>query len=355
MANQVMYGFTNLVSLFDRRLAEVNEREIFTAIDDTVAEHNRQMAALNAIFVDPTTEYKRRYNLPAVARLQPGTATSTALPIEGYGSYDIAFPLQIGDGALGIDWMTRAKITVRELNNKLATLITADARWMRDHILAALFANASWSFTDKAHGALTIQGLANGDSVVYPIMTGADQGATDTHYLAQAAAIDNSNNPFPTIFDELTEHEENSGEVVVFIPTTLKATVEALATYKAFPDTNIQYGNASDILQGDLGIQTPGRLIGYVNECWIVWWRALPSGYMVATTTGGDRPLAMREEPEAELRGFQRVADTSKHPYYEEQWKRIAGFGGQKRTGAVVYRIGNASYAVPTNYGVPMP
>jgi len=62
----------------------------------------------------------------------------------------------------------------------------------------------------------------------------------------------------------------------------------------------------------------------------------------------------MREEPEAELQGFQQVARRDDHPFYESQWLRIAGFGGYNRVGAVVRRIGNGSYAVPTNYGCPM-
>ena len=75
---------------------------------------------------------------------------------------------------------------------------------------------------------------------------------------------------------------------------------------------------------------------------------------MIATMTGGPRPLLMREEMEASLRGFNRVAERNDHPFYESQYLRIAGFGANNRVGALVQRIGNGSYAIPTNYPSPL-
>ena len=187
------------------------------------------------------------------------------------------------------------------------------------------------------------------------MQTGADAGATDTHYLAQANAIDNSNDPFPTIYDELTEHPENSGEVVVLIPSNVKTTVQALSGFYPNTDPNLNAGMASTTLRGSLGTPLPGVLLGYHEaRVWIAEWKSLPSGYMIATTTGGPRPLLMREEMEASLRGFNRVAERNDHPFYESQYLRIAGFGANNRIGALVQRIGSGSYAIPTNYTSPM-
>ena len=265
--------------------------------------------------------------------------------------------MQDGGTAWGATYKAREKMTVQEANDITATLTSADVRWLRDHILAALFTNVSWTFNDPIHDALTILGLANGDSVQYIIQAGADSGATDTHYLAQAAAIADAANPFPTIYAELVEHPENDGEVVVFIPTNLKATVTGLANFVPVQDPNISEGSGVSVLSGTLGIPLPGgpkSLLGYVDKCWIVEWRTLPNDYMVGITTGGERPLKMREEDVETLRGFKKVAQRDDHPFYESQYLRIAGFGGFNRVGAVVYRIGNASYAIPTNYTSPM-
>lgn len=355
MANQVAYGFINLKNLFARRVTEVGVSVIANAVNQSVAEHNRQMDALLSLFVQRTTDFKVRYKTPTVARLQPLDESGRARPIRPTGQYDVAFPLQMGGAAWGESFLAKAKMTVEEANEATITLLSADMRWVRDHVLAALFANASWAFTDQEHGALTIQGLANSDTVLYQVLTGADQAVTDTHYLAQAAAIADGANPFPIIYQELAEHPDNAGQCVALIPTNLKTTVEALTLFREVADPNIRTGANTDVLVGSLGVAVPGELIGYVEKTWIVEWRSLPDNYIIATMTDGERSLAMREDPEAELNGFQQVAQRDDYPFYESQWIRRAGFGARNRVGAAVYRIGNAAYAVPTNYGSPMP
>lgn len=355
MANQLLYGFMTLKDLATRRITEVGANTVWDAIQRTVAEHNRQMDAIMGLFASRTTAFKERFISPTIARLQPLDDNGRARPIKTTGYYDVAYPIQAGGSAWGANYVTREKLTVQDANDLTAAMISADIRWVRDHILAALYANATWTFTDDLKGSLTIQGLANSDAVKYLLLNGADAGAADTHYLAQANAIGNSDNPFPTIFDELKEHPENGGEVVAFIPSNLKATVKALTEFNAFTDPNIRPGASSDVVVGTLGVPIPGELIGYTDsKVWICEWRSLPDSYIVATTTQGERPLKMREHEEASLQGFNLVAQRDDHPFYESQWLRYAGFGGYNRVGALVYRIGNSSYAVPTNYGVPM-
>lgn len=356
MANQLLYGFMNLKDLATRRVTEVGVDVVWNAIQKTVDEHDRQIQALLALFCDRTTKHKTRFNSPTIARLQPVDDNGRARPLKTGGFYDIAFPIQQGAAAWGTNYVTNKKMTVQEANDITAALISADVRWLRDHILAALYANASWTFTDDEWGSLTIQGLANSDSVKYLIQAGADAGVTDSHYLAQAAAIADGTNPYPTIFDEIKEHPENAGDVISFIPTNLKATTKALTEFNAFNDPNVTKGANSDSVTGSLGVQTPGELIGYTDsKNWIVEWRALPDNYIVSITSDGDKPLAMREDPETDLQGFKLVGQRNDHPFSESQWLRRAGFGGNNRVGCVVTRIGNGAYAVPTNYAVPMP
>jgi hypothetical protein len=46
MANQLLSGFVNLADLAANRVTSVNQNVISTAIDTTLAEHNRQLSAL---------------------------------------------------------------------------------------------------------------------------------------------------------------------------------------------------------------------------------------------------------------------------------------------------------------------
>lgn len=356
MANQVLYGFTSLADVFGQRVNEVGVEAVSTAIDATVAEHNRQMNALLDLFAERTTQFKMRYKTPAAARLQPLDEYGVADPIRRLGYYDVAFPIQKGGTAWGETYESMVKMTVAEANDITNTLITADMRWMRDHILAALFTNASWTFSDEEHGSLTIKGLANADTDVYLIQSGADAGAVDSHYAAQAGAIGDAADPFPTIYTELMEHPENSGEVISFIPTANKAVTEGLTDFHPIADPNIRLGSGSSELIGSLGVAVPGQVIGYHDAgVWLVEWRSLPSNYVISVCTGGDRPLAMREEPEPELQGFYKASDQmARHPFYKTQWERKAGFGAKNRVAAHVQRVGNGTYAIPTGYTSPM-
>jgi len=356
MANQILYGFHNMKDLMAKRVTEVGVQVMDKAIVTTLNEHNRQIDALISMFATRTTAHKTRFKTVSAARLQPLDNNGRALPIKPAGSYDVGYPIQMAGGAWGADYVTSQKMRVQDVNDAVSTLIMADARWVRDHILAALFFSTTngWTFIDEEWGSLTIQGLANGDSTVYNVLTGADAPTTATNYIAQASGIADATNPFPGIYNALMSHPENSGEVIVLVPSNLTASIEALANFKEKGDPNIREGVNTSTLVGNLDAQVPGRVIGYTDKCWIVEWKSLPDSYMVATTTGGDRPLAMREDVEDSLRGFNKVAERNDHPFYESQYIRRAGFGAWNRVGAVVARIGNGTYAIPTNYGSPM-
>jgi hypothetical protein len=356
MANQILYGFHNLQDLANDRVTTVGVSRVETAINDALAEHNRQMDALMNFFVTRTTEYKTRFTSVTSARLQPLDENGRARPIKPSGYYDISLPLQMGGTAWGFDYVTGQKLTVAETARMTSTMLMADSRWIRDHILASIFTNVDWTFVDPLKGSLTVKALANADSQVYQLFTGGDVGATSQHFLAQANAIDDgADNPFPTIYTTLKQHPENAGEVVAFVPNNLVAAIEALATFTPVSDPNVREGSNTSVLTGSLNAALPGTLIGYVDKVWIVEWRTLPDNYIVATTTEGDRPIAMREDEEASLRGFKQVATRDDHPFYERQYLRRAGFGAWNRVGALVQRIGNGAYAIPTGYTNPMP
>lgn len=349
----ILYGLLNMADLADQRVTEVGVEQVSMSIEQSVQEHNRQLDALMGLFVTRTTDFKTRFWAAANARLQPLDNMGRALPIKPAGKYDVAFPIQMGGTAWGYDYVTGQKITMGEIRRVVAAMLDADARWMRDHLLAALFYKSTtvpWTFVDDEHGSLSIYGLANGDTTVYNLMTGTDSGATDDHLLFDATLAADT---FQTIFDELTEHPENGGEVVAFIPTNLKATVEALSTFYPLEDPDLRIGSASTVLAGRLATPVPGMVLGKLEKVWIVEWKSLPDNYILAVTTEGERPVAMREDMEASLRGFKQVAVREDHPWYERQYLRRAGFGTWNRVGAFVMKVAG-SYAIPTGYESPM-
>lgn len=355
MANQVLYGFRNLKDQFGERVTSINGEVVTTAIAESVAEHNRQMDALIAMFCTRTEKSTIRYQQLGAARLQPLDANGRARPIKPAGYYDLGFPIRDAGSAWGANFKTKEKMTVEDANRITALMNNADKVWLRDQILAAIFASATYDYIDPADGTVTVQPLANGDTVTYQ-RNGSTAMSADTHQLANASAIADANDPVETIVNELTEHPENQGDVVIMIPTNLKSAVTGLTGFHYNVDPNLQAGANTAQVVGSLGIATPGQVLGYHDDkAWIVEWKALPDNYMVATTTAAASPLAMREEPEASLKGFIQIPDPrNDHPYYEQQYVRYAGFGAWNRVGAVTYLSGTGSYSVPTGYTPPI-
>jgi len=354
MSGAVLYGFHQLKDVFGERLDSINAEEVSTAIEASAAEHNRQITALMDLFAEPTTMYSARFKSAGNHRLQPLDENGRALPVKFAGYYDTAFPIRDAGTAWGANYKSRAKLTVADANRITAEMLKADAVWMRDQMLAALFSSATHTYTDPDYGALTVQPLANGDSVTY-LRNGAGSASADTHQLATASAIADVTDPFQTIVDELMEHPENSGEAIILVATNNLAAIRGLAAYYPLVDPNITTGANTDTVNGGPGVQVPGQVVGYhESKAWIVEWKALPDNYAIAVSTGGEKPLRMRQEPEPQLQGFHMAAERSDHPYWEEQWVRFAGFGAFNRVGAVVQRFGNGTYAVPTGYTAPI-
>lgn len=351
MANSTAYGFVTLKDLYRERVSD-NLPIVQDAIDRSLAEYQRQLDEMLSLLVRPVTDYSLRYQLPGSGTLQPLDEHGNPLPVLPSGYYDIAFPIQGAGIAWGDNRVTRALMTVADAARFTATVQNADIDWMARHILAAVFTNTTWTYTDPDHGALTIQPLANGDSVTYVRRGGSS--STDTHYLAQASAIDNSNNPFPTIYTELMEHPSNDGPYVAYIPSNLKATVTALSTFVEVGDPDIQTGANTDTVVGSLSQGFGDEVLGKADNMWIVEWGRLPDNYILAVAQGADPVLGMRQYPAASLQGlfpeFQNV-DGNRFLY---KFLRYCGFGVMNRVGAVVQRIGNGSYAIPTGYTAPL-
>jgi hypothetical protein len=340
-----------MAHLGNERLTTVGERAIYDAIVASTNEYTRQLNEMMAGFVVRTSDHKIRYYQPGSGTLQPLDEYGNPVVVKPEGYYDVAFPIQGGGTAFGNNRVTRALMTVAEANRATLDSLRRDADWMRRHMLAAVFDNVAWTYSDPEYGNLTVEALANSDTVTYVKVGGAT--ATDTHYLAQASAIDDSNNPFDDIYDELMEHAGNMGPVVVYVPSNLTTTIEALTAFVDVGDPDIRYGTGVDQIQGGVNRGFGDEVLGKCNKCWIVEWRALPDSYMIGWASG-QPVLGMREYPAGSLQGFFPENHSPDGNLQEMRMIRYAGFGVMNRAAALAYRIGNASYAIPTGYNAPL-
>lgn len=356
MANLNSYGFVSLEDIASQRVAAGNVRVVDEAIRASVTEHNRQVTAALAELVEPTTQPYRRYKIGGGGSLQPLDQWGNPQVVRDEGQYDVAWPIQGGGTAWGDNRISRAMMTVQDADRYTLNALRRDADWVKRHLLAALLDNTSYTFLDPQDdiGTLTIQPLANGDSVTYLKKTGAL--ATDTHYYAQAAAIADAANPFPTLETELSEHMENDGPYVAYVSTSLKASIMALTTFHDVADSNLRPGDGQTQLIGRIDRGFGDKVLGYVEPgVWIVEWAVMPAGYGIMVARGADTPaLAMREYEAAGLRGLFTENHSPDGNLNVYRFLRYAGFGALNRTAALAFQIGNAAYQIPTGYSTPL-
>lgn len=357
MANNVVsYGFVGLEHLFAERLENIQAQVIDDAIRLTVEEHNRMMNELLAEFAEPTTAYTARFRQPGTGTLQPLDEWGNPIPTRPAGYYDVAWPIQGGGDAYGFNRVTRALATVGDVNRHILDIQMRDADWMMRHILAAVFDNTTWTFDDPEHGNLTVQPLAlASDNVTYPKKSGTV--ATDTHHLAQSAAIADATNPFDDIYLDLSEHPVNRGPFVSYIASNLVATTEALTGFAEVGDPDVDEGADATRLTGQLDRSFGDMVIGKTNKMWIVEWGKLPDNYIVSVARGATSPpLRMRQYPATQLQGLFREDHSPDGNLQERRYIRYAGFGAFNRVGAMVNFVsaGDTTYDIPAGYEAPL-
>ena len=161
------------------------------------------IAGMLSTFVDETTdEYKRRYKLPGGGYLQKRGGQAQSGAVKAYGSWDVAFPLSEYGDQVAASNVDLAYMTAVEFQRHLDTVTVRNLNTVRFEALYALWNNTARTFTDDLWGSLTVQPLANGDSVTYPPVVGTVTEATDDHYRAtNYTTISDSNGPIADICD----------------------------------------------------------------------------------------------------------------------------------------------------------
>lgn len=363
MANSIAYGFVGLQDLYGQRVQDAGVQRVWDAVAESFLEYSRVFNRIVGAWSEPTLIAMEQIELAGSGTLQPLDEWGNPMPTMPSGSYQVAYPIQGGGDAFGFNRVSSKLVTVEEINRATMEAIGKDHDWMIRHALAALFTNTTWTFADKigANGSkglgnITIQPLANGDAVKYARRGGA-AAAVDTHYLAQAGSIADNANPFPTIKAELDEHPSNTGPIVAYIATDLVSSVTALTEFVEATDSDIRYGADSDILaaNGEAMIGPGKEVLGKTKSgVWVVEAPIIPANYLIALSTGGGAPLRMREYPAPELQGLFLEQHSPDGNRQETRYIRYAGFGVRNRVAALVMRIGNGSYAIPTGYTAPL-
>lgn len=318
--------------------------------------------AMNAfVGSTPTTVAQERYQLPMNGRMQKVSEERGAKSVARSGKWDVAYPLEQFGSELTVTDIDMAYMTPEEYQTHIDGVISMANNARRHEILYRLFNNTQDTFEDKRLGALTIEPLANGDTVVYPPVEGSDTEATESHYLESgyaASVISDTNNPIKTLVDDLVHHGVNRTEdipVVTFINPAQQSAIESLTNFVPYiPPSRIRAGMDTDeVVLPPANL--PGRVIGYVRGySWISVWPWIPSDYLVSVNLAAPAPLKMRVDPaETGLGsgGLVALPEEINGVLTFNTWRLRFGIGGANRLSAAVMELGTGgTYTIPTAY-----
>ena len=352
-----VFGISDTERIF---LNTLGQSVVYDAVNEYMAMHNAELAATLGVFVgETTTDFKRRYFLPGGGRLQNMGFAPQGAPgaVKSSGSWDVAFPLYDFGAALAGTRISYAYSTVQDLAREVDGIRARDVATVRYEILNALLGSTQTTFVDPINGSLSIEPLANSDSVVYPPVLGSETEATENHYLSAGyavSAISDTNNPFATITNELEEHfgaPTGGSNIVTFIPSDVTAKAQALTDFVSITDMRINPGDDTATITG-LPAGVPGRVLGAVSGTWVVEWRHLPATYALAIHLDAPAPLAMRVDPAYTGlgSGLQLVATNDKYPFTESFYSHRFGVAAANRLNGVAMIISAAAWSVPTGY-----
>lgn len=349
----MIYGFHNLEDAATTPALDAGNL-LVDAIQQATAFYNAATMQTISSLTFRTTEHVLGVKPADSFELQPADEWARPVPVRRAGGMQVANPLQRFQASIAYSYEASLKMTVQDVNDILFGMQQADARKLGKMILAALLDNDGWTYPDEQYGNLTVLGMANGEADwMYFRTNGGD--ATDNHYSGQAGGIADATDPFPVLYDEISEHPENSGAIVAFVSPQDMPAVNLLTEFFPSPDTRLQLGIANTQLASGQNVAAPGNYKGYHSAgIEIREWPSWPAGYVGAFSSGGLKPLAFREDELPQLQGFGPIAEREDFPYLQRVFQRKAGFGGYNRVGAAVRRVGNATYQIPAGYAAPI-
>ena len=367
--NTVSYGFLSLADLYGQRVNTVGVNRVYDAIALNTVEYNRVVNAMMSNWVQRTTVAQEQVELSGSGTLQPIGPDGNPYPTVPSGNYTVAYPLWGAGDAWGTNRITRAMLTVEDVDRFDQESQRKDKDWLIRQMLAALFYGAAYNYSDvnvsrmgyKGLGTISVKPLAlSTETTMLYNLRGGTAPAADSHYHAQAAAIADLTNPFPAIYTELMEHPSNSGPLVTYINGAQKEAVMLLGEFVGSARSGINYGSSVSTAQDMTALIGPGvAVLGKLetSDIWVVEMPTIPAGYQLTVATGGDPVLAMREYDAPELQGFFPEFENVDGNHWINRMLRFAGFGVRNRVGAVVSYCGTSgTYAAPSGYDtMPLP
>lgn len=358
-----MSGIYGMLGVNDHERVFLNtlgQSVVYYAITEYLAQHEAELAAMTALFVETTTEdFKERYLLPGGGRMQQMSGQARTANVKRTGRWDVGYPLYDYGDSVGMDRIGYAYATAQDLAAQMTTVTTRNINTIRFEILRALLNNTQETITDEIRGNINVEPLANGDAVKYPPVLGAEDDATENHYIETnyaTASISDTNDPVVTAVDELTEHfgdPTGNTDVIVLAGRAVARKLKALVEFVDVQDKQVQPGQDTATAFG-IPVAIPGKILGRHNAgAWISEWQWVPANYLIAIHADSPAPLKRRVHPSYTglPQSLTLVKESDLYPIEQSHYENHYGFGVGNRLNGVVIEMGTGgSYSVPSGY-----
>lgn len=358
-------GLAGLSASDYQLVRSVDAQVLYEATNQYLQMTNETRARTASLFVaGQTSKYTQRYQAPMGGMMAERTDLTKADALRRQGSWDVAFPLRDYGDTIATTRIDFAYMTPDEFQAHIDGVVNRANNRYRHEVLRRIFKNTTDTFTDKRWGSLTIQPLANNDSVLYPPIEGTDSEATANHYLCTSYAttqISDTYNPVKTATDLLGNRfgRRTGGiPVVSFIHPDQRAKIEGLTNFTRYVPSAITPGANTDVVQNLANV--PGEIIGYTDSSWVSVWGWIPSAYMVSIHMEETAPLLERiDPPETQLgSGLQLInqspmggTNNPSSPFYFNEWSLRFGIGAANRlNGVVTFIDAGGTYTIPSAY-----
>lgn len=264
-------------------------------------------------------------------------------------------------------WLFLAESSAQQIEGLNASALEADVRLQFVQVLKTIFNNVNTTATINGQ-AVNVYKFYNNDGTVPPPFKTYTHLSTHDHYLSSGAATVDAGD-LTQIEDHLFHHgySVNRGYRLVLmvnrnegktIRTFVAGAGSPVSTYTFIPNENVGGGV---LLNANGGVIARPSLLGVPGEIgtWgpfnVIEEDLLPSGYMFAFATGGDRnlknPVGYREHDNAALRGLKLIpGDRTDYPLVNSFYQHGFGTGVRQRGGGVVMQITAGAYAIPAAY-----
>jgi hypothetical protein len=175
--------------------------------------------------------------------------------------------------------------------------------------------------------------------------------------VAQAGDIATTD-PFPTIKETLSQYSSASpnARIVSFVGgSTNVSQIKSLDGFFRVDRTKFtEWGDNVSLVNpaADTFIGMGDEVLGEHEEgVLVVRWKTIPDNYIVSFNLDAPAAIGIREDVSPSLRGlFEITAERNAGNSLMRRYRRKIGYAPVNRTGAMVTRVGNGTYAPPSGY-----